>query len=355
MKELLKRTKRLFLLGLTGAGKSRLGNILSGKKIFTESFGTDSFTKGKKKEVNQFGVEIIDFQGLIDTGGDDKDALTSIFSEIKENRPNVLAYVQNSADKRFGPSSKKAINEICQMFDTKSVWNHFIIVFTYADCISLKKRDEFAKNFSNKFLKEINEYYENHQVNDDLPIPKTIKYYFVELGDDDEYKLKQDTILELGKIMKLTELIDPISNNKEKIILKITTTKCRESLKKYDRYIDDENGNIKLGASAVGTGVGTLALSSGAQLLAVGGLTALGVTAVAPIVIVTGVIGGLVYGLAFPKIIENLGEVDFYHKVDKKYQNEDYIEFDEETYFYHDGSTETKRINIQYFTRVISK
>lgn len=98
MKELLKRPKRLFLLGLTGAGKSRLGNILSGKKIFTESFGTDSFTKGKKKEVNQFGVEITDFQGLIDTGGDDKDALTSIFSEIKENRPNVLAYVQNSAD-----------------------------------------------------------------------------------------------------------------------------------------------------------------------------------------------------------------------------------------------------------------
>ena len=49
MKESFKRPKRLFLLGLTGAGKSRLGNKLSGKKIFTESFGTDSCTKKKTK------------------------------------------------------------------------------------------------------------------------------------------------------------------------------------------------------------------------------------------------------------------------------------------------------------------
>ena len=266
-----------------------------------------------------------------------------------------MAYVQKSSDHRFGNSSKKAIEEICKMFDTKSVWNHFIIIFTYASCISKKNREKYASSFSDSILKVLTEYYKKNNINDNLPIPKKLKYYFVELGDDDEYKLKQDTILELGKIMKLTELLGPINNNKEKIILKITTTKCWESLKKYDRYIDDENGNIKLGASAVGTGVGTFALSSGAQLLAAGGLTALGVTAAAPIFIVTGVIGGLVYGLALPKIIENLGEVDFYHKVDEEYQNEDYIEFDEETYFYHDGSTETKRINIQYFTRVISK
>lgn len=307
-----KKALSLLILGSRGVGKSRLGNKLLGKKEFIE----DSLTTETTKFSNKSGIEIIDTKGLSDSNEENKILISSICNEIKKNKPNILAFVHNTPNKILNESSKTLIQEICKMFDTKSVWNHFIIIFTYASCISQKNREKYASGFSDSILKVLTEYYKNNNINDNLPIPKKLKYYFVELGDDDDYKLKQDTILELGKIMKLTELLGPINNNKEKIILKITTTKCRESLKKYDRYIDDENGNIKLGASAVGTGVGTLALSSGAQLLAAGGLTALGVTAAAPIVIVTGVIGGVVYGLAFPKIIENLGEVGFYHKVD---------------------------------------
>ena len=100
------------LLGLTGAGKSRLGNKLSGDVNFIESDGSDSCTKKVQRAINQFGVEIIDSQGLADTNKEDKDGLISIFSEIKEKRPNVLAYVQNASDKRFGEASEKAISMI---------------------------------------------------------------------------------------------------------------------------------------------------------------------------------------------------------------------------------------------------
>ena len=174
------------LLGLTGAGKSRLGNKLSGNVNFIESDGSDSCTKKVQRAINQFGVEIIDSQGLADTNKEDKDGLISIFSEIKEKRPNVLAYVQNASDKRFGEASEKAILEICKMFDTKSVWNHFIIVFTFAVTVSKKNRESCAKNFSESILKVLREYYAKNKLNDNLPIPNNLRYYFVELGDDDE-------------------------------------------------------------------------------------------------------------------------------------------------------------------------
>ena len=96
-----KRDLKLMLLGLTGAGKSRLGNKLSGKKEFEESSASDSCTKKINKVKNQFNIEIIDSQGLADTDNEDKKGLVSIFNEIKEDKPNVLAYVQNASDHRF--------------------------------------------------------------------------------------------------------------------------------------------------------------------------------------------------------------------------------------------------------------
>jgi len=352
-----KRTLRLILIGLTGVGKSRLGNKLSGKKEFIESDGPDSCTKKIQKVLNQFQVEIIDSQGLSDTDNEDKEAITSIFKEIKENKPNVLAYVQKSADHRFGNPSKKAIEEICKMFDTKSVWNHFIIIFTFASCISKKNREKYASSFSDSILKVLTEYYKKNNINDNLPIPKKLKYYFVELGDDDECKLDSDTINNLGDIMKLISLSPPISNTKEKIIVEIKTKRnCQESISKYDRMIKDEYGGIKAFFADFGIGCASGLVGDGAAALAIGGLTAFGVTAGLPIILTAGgayLLGTTVTGYNLDKKL--LDGVDFHTKVDDKTQNEDYITFDEETYIYHDGSKEIKRINIENFTRIISK
>ena len=101
METIEKRPFRLLLIGLTGAGKSRLGNKLSGHKIFQESDEPNSCTKGTQKATNQFGVEIIDSQELSDTDNEDKIDLASIFTQIKENKPNILVYIQNCSNKRF--------------------------------------------------------------------------------------------------------------------------------------------------------------------------------------------------------------------------------------------------------------
>ena len=356
MKSDYKRLLRLMLLGLTGAGKSRLGNKLSGNVNFIESDGSDSCTKKVQRAINQFGVEIIDSQGLADTNKEDKDGLISIFSEIKEKRPNVLAYVQNASDKRFGEASEKAILEICKMFDTKSVWNHFIIVFTFAGTVSQKNRENRAKNFSESILKVLREYYAKNKLNDNLPIPNNLRYYFVELGDDDEYKLDANTVNSLTDIMKLIELMPPISNTREKIIVEIKTKRnCQESIKKYDRMVKDEYGTAKEIAAFIGLGTGIGAIDSGAATVAVGALVSAGVMATAPIILIGAAAGGIVSYFCGEKLVEKIGKLDFQEKVDDNYQNEDYITFDEETYVYHDGTTEVKRINVENFTRIISK
>lgn len=118
------------------------------------------------------------------------------------------------------------------MLDTKSVWNHFIIVFTIASCISKKKREDCAKKFSGSILKVLNDYYGKNKLKDNCPIPSHIDNYFEELGDDDDYELEEDTLNSLADIMKKTIYSKPISNTKEKIIIEIKRNRfVRKALK----------------------------------------------------------------------------------------------------------------------------
>lgn len=346
-------TKKILLVGLTGAGKSRLGNNLSGSKIFLESDETNSCTKGVQAIVNQFNVEVIDSQGLEDTDNEDKNALASIFKAIQEKRPNIIAFVVNCANKRFGNSCKKVVEEICKMFNTKSVWNHFIIVFTVANSVSEKKRDTFAKNFISSIVKVLEQYYKNNKVNDDLPIPNSLLYYFVELGNDDDYQLSKETIHSLTDINKQTHLLPPLSNTKEKIIVNIIHKRnCQESLKIYDRIVEDEHGTLKRVAANIGTGIAMFGVGAlgGVAIAATAG-AATGV--VVPTIITIG--GFLGLGAAGGAAGVGVNSVDYEHNVDANTQNEDYLTFDEEIYEYHDGSKETKRINVREFTRIIEK
>jgi len=343
------------LLGLTGAGKSRLGNKLSGNNLFKESDGSDSCTKNIDKAFNQFNVEIIDTPGLADTDNEEKENLIVIANEIKKSKPNILAYVQNASDKRFKGNSQKAIEKICEMFKTKSIWNHFAIIFTFAAIVSPAKRENRAKSFSEWILKVLRRYYGKNDPKDNLPIPTRLNYFFVEL-DDDESKLDKDTIDSLGDIMKLFIVMHPISDIRDKIIVEIKEKRnCQKSIKKYDRIVDNPNGSFLENAAYGGSAAGSLAAGGGAFMASGTALAALGVATGAPCVIPALVIWGITSYLTKDKLDEKVKNADLKHKVDENYKNEDYITYDEITYVYHDGTEETKMINIKNFTRIISK
>ena len=361
--------RKMILIGLTGSGKSRFGNRSSGFKKFNESSSTKSCTKGTQTEINQFGVEITDTQGLDDTDKEDKQGISSLFNSIKQNKPNIIAYVHNCANKRFVEASEKAILEICKMFKTKTVWNHFILIFTYGGCISKKeKRDKFAQEFMKKILEIINKYYKENNVNDNLPIPTKLLYYFVELGDDDEDELDEETVHQITDVFKQTYLLPPLSDMQDKIIVEIRHKRnCRESVRKYNREIVDNSmgakfkrGLAKAGGALAGVVAG--AATGFGSLIGVGYVASCFVTGGLPVAIVgmAYAVGGLtgltVCGsVASSKIDSINNDHSMNYCIDENTQNEDYITFDEETYVYHDGTTETRRINVESFTRVIAK
>ena len=100
------------------------------------------------------------------------------------------------------------------MFNTKSIWNYFIVVFTLANSLNEKKKDSFADNFIASILNVLEQFYLKNKVDDNLPIPKMLQYYFVELGNDEDYKLDPDTINNLNDIKKYTFFLPVISNTK---------------------------------------------------------------------------------------------------------------------------------------------
>ena len=130
------------------------------------------------------------------------------------------------------------------MFKTKSIWNHFAIIFTFASTVSPAKRENRAKAFSESILKVLGRYYKKNDPKDNLPIPTRLNYFFVELKDD-ESKLEKDTIDSLGDIMKLVIVMHPISDIRDKIIVEIKEKRnCQKSIKKYDRIADNPNDSF---------------------------------------------------------------------------------------------------------------
>ena len=247
------------------------------------------------------------------------------------------------------------------MFKTKTVWNHFILIFTYGGCISKKeKRDKFAQEFMKKILEIINKYYKENNVNDNLPIPTKLLYYFVELGDDDEDELDEETVHQITDVFKQTYLLPPLSDMQDKIIVEIRHKRnCRESVRKYDREIVDNSIGAKFKRG--------LAKAGGVLAGVVAGAACFGVTVAT---------GGLASGVVIPLAISAVGgglsgaagvsvtisindsinnDHSMNYCIDENTQYEDYITFDEETYVYHDGTTKTRRINVKNFTRIISK
>ena len=150
--------------------------------------------------------------------------------------------------------------------------------------------------------------------------------------------------------------IPPKNNSKEKKIIKIITKKnCQESIKKYDRIIEDEYGLIKEVAAIIGITASSFLIGGGASTIAIGTLTVMGITASAPLTIIGLAAYGITGIFSAKKLGNDIEEADLRNKVDEKFINEDYIVYDEETIMYEDGTVEVKKTNVKKLTRVIPK
>ena len=218
MKNESKSLSKIMLLGQSYSGKSTLGNKLVGKQVFNVNLGPCSLTK-MESAYGPNGIEIID------TNFGEEETNNLIYNEIIKRKPNIIAVLFKDFYRFDSNISniKFILEEICKLSNTKSIWDHIIIIFTHSYLFYLReeeeeeKREEFVECFMSSLKEFLNKYYTNHKEND-FPLNYNFKYYFVELSEkyyghgEKEKEFQQETKNNLEAIMKLVKEMPPIIN-----------------------------------------------------------------------------------------------------------------------------------------------
>lgn len=142
--------KTVVLVGLTGSGKSSLGNFLLEKDAFATSDSAHSETKETVVE-SESQLCVVDTPGYLDTTGRDAVHLSAMVDKVK-SLENVWCFVLvvNFWNPRFDSNLKQMLRVFYSMFKHANMWDNFAICFTRtnSDVPSdkrSKKQQDFAK------------------------------------------------------------------------------------------------------------------------------------------------------------------------------------------------------------------
>ena len=130
-----KRTS-ILLLGITGDGKSTLGNVLLEKPFFKIGNNSDSCTNqtlSGTSTINGTEINIIDTPGFDDSEGNDKRNMDQMIDYLKkyEKGINLVIITKNACSLRFRTSDKILMQRIYQMFGTTKFFEHVCVVYTH--------------------------------------------------------------------------------------------------------------------------------------------------------------------------------------------------------------------------------
>ncbi|XP_059211565.1 GTPase IMAP family member 7-like [Centropristis striata] len=146
-------TKRIVILGKTGAGKSSLANtIFREKTLFQTGDSPNSETnkcKAETKSVNGKSITLIDTPGFVDTKRSEEELKAEIVRCITECAPGPHVFLIVLKVDRFTKQEQDVINEIKDHF-SEEVFKYATLLFTHGDQLpeGQKIMDFVQKNMS---------------------------------------------------------------------------------------------------------------------------------------------------------------------------------------------------------------
>jgi GTPase SAR1 family protein len=160
----------LLLVGRTGVGKSSTINSLIDKEI-AKVGGYEATTmevQGYDLKINDVNFTVFDTPGLCDDfeeEGNDEKYLQLMQSQVKEI--DSMWFVSRLDETRVTADEKRGIKIISEAF-TPKVWEHSVIIFTYANSVGKERYKEALEKRTELIRKEISKY-ANAEIANNIP------------------------------------------------------------------------------------------------------------------------------------------------------------------------------------------